>query len=105
MREDGTDADGILVSPVHAGLPAPSDNEDSGGCLNMSGSYEKAILSESSVTHVFLALPNVVQRLFGLRGSVQRLRIFIFEAFDDSSGPAAVEKSSEEAVLFAPPLI
>ena len=83
MGEDGTDADGILVSPVHAGLLAPSNNEDSGGGLNMSGSYEKAFLSESSVAHVFLALPDVVQRLFGFGGSVQRLRIFVFEAFDD----------------------
>jgi hypothetical protein len=35
VSEDGADADGVLVAPVHASLLAASDDEDSGGGLDM----------------------------------------------------------------------
>ena len=43
---DGTDADGILMSPVHARLLAPSGNEDPSCCLDALGSDEEAFASE-----------------------------------------------------------
>jgi hypothetical protein len=35
VREDGADADGVLMAPVHAGLFASSDDEDTGRGFDM----------------------------------------------------------------------
>ena len=45
MREDGADADGVFVTPVHAGLFAASDDQDSGGGFDMPGGDEEAGLA------------------------------------------------------------
>ena len=92
MREDGADADGVFVTPVHAGLFAASDDQDSGGGFDMPGGDEEAGLSELAVAHVLLALADVVEFLIGFRAGAESLRIFGFEAFDNGGGPDSVQE-------------
>ena len=101
MSEDSTDADGVLVSPVHACLLAPSDNEDPGRGFDMSRGDEEAIPSELSVAHVCFAFSDIVEGFVCFLGATQHLRIFVFKAFDSGCSAPPVEEASEKAVLLA----
>ena len=91
MREYSADADGIVVSPMHASLLAPSGDQDSCGGFDMPGSDEEAFLSELSIVHILLTLPDVIESLFGILRGAQRLCVFVFESFDDGSGTAPIK--------------
>ena len=71
MREDSTEADSVLVPPVHTRLLAPSDDQDSGGGFDMSGGDEVAVSSQPSVVHVLLLFSEVIQLFVGGCGGGQ----------------------------------
>jgi len=45
VSEDGTDADGVFVAPVHAGLFAASNDVNSGGGFDVAGGNEQTVFS------------------------------------------------------------
>ena len=90
-----------MVTPVHAGLFATSNDENSGGGFDMAGGNEQTFLTQFSVAHVLVSFAQIVEFLLCHGGRRKGLEISGFEALDDDGGPATVEQTLEEAVLFA----
>ncbi len=88
------------MSPVHAGLFAAPDDDDSGGGLYMPGGDEQARFPEFSVAHVRFALTQVIDLFLSFAGFSQGRCMPSFNSLDDGGGPDPVEQAFEETVLF-----
>ena len=97
--EDGADARGIVVPPMHAGLLASSGYVGAAGGLNMSGGDVEAVFSEEGVAHGLGAFFEVGEFLVGSGGVVQRGAVRVFESTDKGECAVPEEETFKPAVL------
>ncbi len=64
--DDGADARGVVVAPVHPGLLAPPRHEDSRGGLYVAGRYVVSVFPQPAVAHVVAPFVEVVERVLRL---------------------------------------